>query len=166
MDPFDYEIDPVDPERFKLPSVLPEFKQPGPIQSLSSGGGMAIDPVTASAIIKGGTSLLGSLFGARGRRRQQEFENQLRQDQLKLQRDRFGLEQREYGDRLAQARAASQYANPFAKRFADQGGLAPSMNIDRSQYESMRPDMNKLGGGAFMDMFTGRQKSRRNQNGQ
>jgi hypothetical protein len=166
MDPYDYDIDPVSPGLLKQKGGFPAFTEPSKVSSLSGGGGMAIDPVTASAIIQGGTSLLGSLFGSRGRRRQQEFENQLRKDQLKLQRDRFGLEQREYGDRLAQARAASQYANPFAKRFADQGGLAPSMNIDKSQYESMRPDMNKLGGGAFMDMFTGRQKSRRNQNGQ
>ena len=132
MDPYDYDIDPVNPGLLQPRGgmSLPVTTGPSQVSSLSGGGGNMWAQLGAAAL--GGLS---NYFSGRRESRERERDRKLQQDQLRLQRQRFGLEQRQYGDEMARMRAQSAYMDPYRQRFAERGGLGDIGAFDPSQYQ-------------------------------
>lgn len=120
----------MDPQ-FKMYDMnLPVTTGPSSVSSLSGGGGNMF----WAPIVSGGLQALGSYFQGRRQSKEAEANRQLQRDQLALQRQRFGLEQQQYQDQLAQARARSAYMDPYRQRFAERGGIGDIGKFDISQF--------------------------------
>jgi|DEB0MinimDraft_4_1074332.scaffolds.fasta_scaffold02820_5 hypothetical protein len=131
MDPFDYDIDPVNPGLLQPRGgmSLPVTTGPSQVSSLSGGGGNMWAQLGAAAL--GGLS---NYFSGRRESRERERDRKLQQDQLRLQRERFGLEQRQYGDEMRRRRAQSDFMSGFRDQFADPSQVMGMGRFDPSEY--------------------------------
>lgn len=103
----------MDPD-FKMPNYkmydmdLPVVTTPSSVSSLGSGS-EGMGPGTALAI-QTGLNILGNIFGAGRRRREEELNRREREQAMRLAQGQFGLEKQRYADENARRRALAGFA--------------------------------------------------------